>query len=118
MHPTATPSRSSCWLSRLEAPGRGSGLWQKFRRERITYVCARGVTQKGSCMLRLPFHRCWTCPHEKDKHAFQDSDCLLPEAVAQHEQCPAFWLRGLAPRAWTATLPPVKAERWHFDDNA
>eukprot|EP00959_Pyramimonas_sp_CCMP1952_P207828 4346952-Pyramimonas_sp.AAC.1 len=40
----------------------------------------------GVMHVETPLHRCWTCPHNQDKRAFQDSDSLIPKAMAQHEQ--------------------------------
>ncbi|CAK0842450.1 unnamed protein product, partial [Prorocentrum cordatum] len=79
-------------------------------------MCPRSYAD-GTTRAETPLHLCWTCPHNKGKRAFQDSDTLVPEAVAQYEQCPAFWFRGLTPSAWTSTLPPARDERWEFDDN-
>eukprot|EP00959_Pyramimonas_sp_CCMP1952_P402601 8436602-Pyramimonas_sp.AAC.1 len=79
-------------------------------------MCPRCLAA-GERHVETPLHGCWTCPHNKDKKAYQDSDKLLPAAVAQHEQCPEYWLRGLIPKKWTLAPAPAQFEDWHFDDN-
>eukprot|EP00959_Pyramimonas_sp_CCMP1952_P421581 8831851-Pyramimonas_sp.AAC.1 len=70
------------------------------------HMCPRCLIV-GERHVETMLHRCWTCPHNKDKKAYQDSDEFLPAAVAQHEQCPAYWLRGLIPKKWTVTPAPA-----------
>ena len=47
------------------------------------------------------YHRVWPCPGNRNHEDYERSQFLLMRAERGAEQCPAFWLRGVPPRAWT-----------------
>ena len=52
-----------------------------------------------------------------DAEAYRRWDDLYSMAAAQHECDPAFWLRGLIPKGWTALPPPPDQESWYGSGN-
>ena len=54
--------------------------------------------------VQSDFHYVWDCPAlvESGLKAITASQSMLRLARDGHEQCPAYWLRGMVPAAWTA----------------
>ena len=57
-------------------------------------------------------HRAWLCQKNTGALAYERSDALVPEAIAQAPSCEAFWLRGLLPAQWVSVPPPPSAASW------
>eukprot|EP00959_Pyramimonas_sp_CCMP1952_P267693 5596832-Pyramimonas_sp.AAC.1 len=61
-----------------------------------------------------PLHRSWLCSCNVGSRAYDQSDNLTAEAVAQHESHACFWLRGIIPGSWTNVPPPPSEPSWIF----
>ena len=51
-------------------------------------------------------------PQNEGSVAHEQSSALLPEAVANSESHPCFWMRAFIPVAWTTVTPPSSVESW------
>ena len=58
------------------------------------------------------YHRAWACPKNEGHHDYEASQKLFRRASDSHEACPAFWLRGVPPQAWTQPVyDPLRAPK-------
>ena len=71
-----------------------------------------GLVEEPTCQRcklepETPYHLVWGCPCNKDLECYAATAYLQPRAQKGWEETPAFWIRGLLPRAWLPSPPPT-----------